>query len=414
MKTTCSVLFLFLVCGVANAQVVPEATGPGVAQEPAVPTGSYLQYALRYTELARFGTSIPSQQSASASGSLNYVSASERRPFTFEYGGGYTWAISGPAYGTGQSQRVFLSQGLNGRKWNFLVSDDASYLPQTPNTGFLGIPGIGEPIGVANPSPTSSQTILSLNTQAVENVANGSLEASLSNATSLTGGASSRLLRYPNGDGYDTDTLSATGVLARVLNSRDSLSGAYEFFNFSYPGYDVSFVTNSALIGIQHKWTRNLVTNVAAGPQFISSSVPTVVPSSINVAVNASLTYLLRFTTATASYTRGTNGGSGYLFGAEVDDAVVDVSHQYGLNWTIGLTGGFQRTAGLNNNGVTDAVFGAAEGTWRIARNMIVFANYTADDQWSTSTLPTNSLNLLLNTIGFGIGYSPLPRRVRQ
>jgi hypothetical protein len=97
-----------------------------------------------------------------------------------------------------------------------------------------------------------------------------------------------------------------------------------------------------------------------------------------------------------------------------VDDAVVDVSHQYGLNWTIGLTGGFQRTAGLNNNGVTEAVFGAAEGTWRIARNMIVFANYTADDQWSTSTLPTNSLNLLLNTIGFGIGYSPLPRRVRQ
>ena len=45
---------------------------------------------------------------------------------------------------------------------------------------------------------------------------------------------------------------------------------------------------------------------------------------------------------------------------------------------------------------------------------MIVFANYTADDQWSTATLPTNSLNLLMNTIGFGIGYSPLPRRVRQ
>ncbi len=414
MKTTCMLLFLLLVCSVANAQVVPEATGPGVAREPVTPTGSYLQYALRYSEIGRFGTSIASEQAASASGTLDYTHASERRPFTMEYGGGYTWALSGPAYGIGQSQRIFLSQGFTGRKWNFQVSDDASYLPQTPNTGFLGVPGIGEPIGVTNPNPTSTQTILNLNTHAVENIANGTLVADLSNSTLVTGGGGDVLLRYPNGDGFDTDTLSATGALTRVINARNSLTGTYDFYNFSYPGYDVTFVTNSGLIGLQHKWTRNLMTNVSAGPQFITSSVPSVVPSSLNVTVNASLTYLLRFTTASATYTRGANGGSGYLFGAEVDDAVANLSHQYGLNWTLGLTAGLQRTAGLNNNGTTDAVFGAAEGIWRVKGNMILFANYTADDQWSTATLPTNTLNLLMHTIGFGIGYSPLPRRVRQ
>ena len=104
------------------------------------------------------------------------------------------------------------------------------------------------------------------------------------------------------------------------------------------------------------------MTNVSAGPQFITSSVPSVVPSSINVTVNASLTYLLRFTTASATYTRGANGGSGYLFGAEVDDAAANLSHQYGLNWTFGLTAGLPTHRRPNNNGTTDAVFGAAEG----------------------------------------------------
>lgn len=416
MKTTCRLLLLFLACGAANAQVVPEATGPGVAPEAAGPGGSTLQYALRYSEIAQFATSIQNIQAATVSGSFNYLSANDRHPFTMLYGGGYTWVLSGPDYGSGESQHLFLSQGLNGRKWNFLVSDDASYLPQAPTTGFLGIPGIGEPIGVSNPNPPSSQTILTLNTHVIENNANGSLEANLNSTTTLTAGGGDVMLRYPNGDGFDTDTLSATAVLAKQLNARNRLTGAYNYYSFSYPGYDVTFVNNSALIGFQHKWTRNLTTNVAAGPQFISSSVPTIVPASQNVAVNASLIYHLRFTSASANYTRGSNGGGGYLLGAEVDNASGDLSHQFGLNWTVGLTGGFQRTAGLNNNGTVDAVFGGAQGTWRISRNMIVFANYTADDQSSTSAiaLPNTVLNQLLNTIGFGVGFSPLPRRVRQ
>jgi hypothetical protein len=353
-------------------------------------------------------------QSASASGSLNYLNGSERHPFTIEYGGGYTWTISGPSYGAGQSQRIFLSQGINWRKWKFTLGDDASYLPQAPTTGFLGIPGLGEPIGVTNPTPTSSQSILNLNTHAVENNANGSLEYDLNSATVLTGTGSDLLLRYPNGDGLDTDTLSATGMISRLLNGRNSLTGSYNYYGYSYPGYNVTFTTNSALLGFQHKWTRNLTTNVAAGPQFVSSSVPTVVPSSKNISVNASVNYLLRFTSVGASFTRGTNGGAGYLLGAEVDNFAGNLSHQFGLNWTIGLTGGYQRTAGLNSNGTTNGVFGGAEGTWRIGRNMIVFGNYTGDNQWSTSALPTTALNQLMHTIGFGFGFSPLPKRIRQ
>jgi hypothetical protein len=87
---------------------------------------------------------------------------------------------------------------------------------------------------------------------------------------------------------------------------------------------------------------------------------------------------------------------------------------QIGLNWSIGLTGGYQRTASLNNTGTTDGVFGGAEATWRFARNLIAFANYTANDQWTSSALPTTALTQILHTIGFGVGFSPMPKHARQ
>lgn len=410
MKTT---LWLFAVLsamyGAASAQVVPAATGPAAAL-----AGGSVQYALRYSETAEFATTIPTMQTANVSGSLNYLSGSERRPFVMQYGGGYTWTISGPAYESGQSQRLFLSQGIDWRKWKVTVSDDASYLPQSPTTGFLGIPGIGEPIGVTNPTPASGQSILTLNTHAVENVAIGNLDHEFNLATSLNLGGEYGLLRYPNGDGLDTNTEIANAEILHHFNARNALSGTYLYSNYSYPAYNFTFESNTGMLGYEHRWTRNLTTKLAAGSEWLSSSIGTVVPSSTGVAANASVTYALPNTSASAIYTRGTNGGGGYLLGAEVDTVAANFSRQFGLNLTIGLTGGYNRTAGLSNNGTTDATFGGAQGTWRIGQNFIVFANYTGTDQSSTSALPTNALSQLLQTVGFGIGYSPRLKHVRQ
>ena len=98
-----------------------------------------------------------------------------------------------------------LSQGIVGRKWNIQVSDNVSYLKQAPTTGFSGVPGTGEPVGESNPSPPSSQTILTLNTRTVNNIVSGEFEHSLNYATALSIGGSSELLRYPDGNGLDTN-----------------------------------------------------------------------------------------------------------------------------------------------------------------------------------------------------------------
>jgi hypothetical protein len=412
MKTTLKFLagFLVTLCIAGHAQVVPEATGPGTLK-----ASEKLQYAVRYAETGEFSTSFPDWQTSTVSGSIGYESSNEHLPFTLDYAGGYTWTLTGPDYQSGQFHRLFLAQGIASRQWKLLLSDDVSYLPQSPTTGFSGIPGTGEPIGGTSPAPpSSSESILTLNTHALSNITAGELSYAPSAATTLSFGGGFGLLRFPNNDGLNTNSLSANALFMRQLNGRNALSGSYLFSQFSYPGYSDTFEMNAALFGAERKWTRNLTTTVAGGPQWITSSTTTVVPSSTNVAANAAVSYRLRFASASVGYSRGANGGAGYLIGGQVDSLTGGLSRDFGTNFTLGLSGGFRRTAGLNNNGTTNGTFGGAETTWHLGRSIIVFANYTGENQTTTSPLPSSALNQLLQVIGFGVGYSPREPRGKQ
>jgi hypothetical protein len=415
MKTSLKLLaFVFTMSAAAGAQVAPAATGSN-----SVPLSGNLQYALRYSQSSQFSNILPNLETSTASGTLDYANGNDRLPFFMDYSGGYTWTITGPSYETGLFQHMLLSQGINWRKWALLVSDNVSYLPQSPTTGFSGIPGIGEPIGTPNPAPSTSQTILTLNTHVIDNAANGELDHTLSYATTVGVGGSSEILRYPDGNGLDTNTQGAYGQIVRRLDSRNSLLGKYSYSQYSYPGSTVSIQTHTALFGFQRRWSRNFRTDVNAGPEWIASSDNLLVPTSTNFAANASLRYVLRLTSTSLSYSHGTNGGSGYFIGGEIDTVEGNFSRDFGMNLTIGLTGGYERTNGLNNNGVTnggvtDASYGGAQATWRLSRNLIAFANYTGTYQTSTSALPTNILNEQLHVLGFGIGFSPRATHLRQ
>jgi hypothetical protein len=408
MKTTLKLLAGFLVsfCAAGQAQVVPEATGPAIQT-----TNGKVQYALRYSETGQFSTLLPSWQTSSVSGSVAYANANEHRPFTMEYGGGYTWTLTGPDYDSGQFHHLFLSQGLDSRQWKLLLSNDFIYLPETPTTGFLGIPGTGESIGGTSPAPPSStQSILTLNTRALSNDSTGELSYDLNAGTTLSFGGGWGLLRFPDNNGTDTNTLSANAQFLRNLNGRTGLSGNYKFSQFTYPGYSYTIDTNAAVLGIERKWTRNLTTLVSAGPDWITSNT-TVVPSSTNVDATGSISYRLRFASANVRYDRGINGGAGYLIGGQFDSLTGGLIHEFGPNLTLGLSGGYRRTGSLNDGGTTEGAFGGAEGTWHLGRNIIVFANYTGIDQFTTSPLPSNTLNQLLQIVGFGVGYSPRQAR---
>ncbi len=392
----------------AYAQVAPSASGSTVAS-----AARGMQYAFRYAENALLSPQYGNQQTSVVSGSVAYANRNQEKPFNMDYAGGYTWALSGPGYQTGQFHRMFLSQGVNFRRWNFLVSDSAAYLPQSPTTGFSGIAGTGETIGLPNPLPSTSQTILTVNTHVLSNSASGRIEHSLNYATTVAIGGGSDYLHFPDNNGIETLGTSGSAEINRRINARTSLLGRYTYSLYEFPGTTVSMNTHTALAGIRRRVTRNLSLNAFSGPQWIDSTVRTAIPANTAFVVNAGVDYLLRYTSINATYIHGTNGGGGYLIGGTIDNGQGNLLHQFGPNFTLGFTGGYMRTAAFNNNGVTSGAYGGTQATWWLGRNMIVFANYTGTGQTTTSLLPGNALNQTIHNISFGFGLSSREQRVR-
>jgi len=256
-----------------------------------------------------------------------------------------------------------------------------------------------------------------VNTSTVGNSANAQFERTLNYATSLDLGGNSELLRYPDGNGIDTDSQTANAGLTQRLNARNSLSYRYLFSEFSYPGSNLglpttSLMTNSALFGYERHWSRQITTNGAVGPEWVVGANSAVVPFSTRVSGNASFQDQFRFGSASLNYSHTASGGGGFLVGGEVDSAIAGFSREFEKKLTTELTGGYLRTSGLGTQGKIDGKYGAAMFTWRLSRYFTAFASYTAYDQSSNSALPSNALNQTLQEISFGIGYSPRERHL--
>ena len=400
MKTTLKlVAILFTACAAARAQVVPQAmAGPAI-----------VQYAFRYSQSGAFLSGNQTSLQTNASAEVDYANGFKRYPFNLNYGGGYTWTLSGPSYATGVFQRLLISQGYIGSRWNIFASDNVYYLPQSPTMGFSGIPGTGEPIGGSGSNLPSSQQILTVNTSMVNNVATGEIGRTLNYATTLSVGGTSQILRFPDGNGMDTNATTANAGLTRRLDARNSLTGQYAYSRFSYGGTTFTLETSSALIDYHRAWTRHLNTDISAGPQWVNSVGVTALPSSTKVSASAAVNYQLRFGSTSLSYNHQTNSGAGFLFGTTVDSANAGFTREFGKDLSIGISGSYTRNTGLMNNQVINGKFGGVQATRRMGRYLSLFANYTAIDQSSSSSSPlqANVLNQLEQVIAFGIGYTP-------
>ena len=158
------------------------------------------------------------------------------------------------------------------------------------------------------------------------------------------------MLHYPDGNGIDSRSTSADATLLRRLTGRTSIDGGYKFVQYEYPGTNLTIHTQTGLAGLRHLFTRNLSVDLQGGPQWINSTNSSVVPANLTYVANASITYVKKRTSLGASYLHDSNGGSGYLLGAIVDDAEGNFQHHFGQVMTLGITGGYNRTAALNKS----------------------------------------------------------------
>ena len=396
------ILLVVAACTAGRAQVAPAATGPGLP----VPPGS-LSYSIRYAQMAGFeGADAGDWQASTLSGSLNYSNGSQRRPFRLTYGGGYNWAISGPAFEPGFFQRLEITQGIAGRGWSASVSDDVGYSPQGPTSGFTGVPATGEPIAGQGTTVPTTESILTVNTHALNNSLSGAATKVMNASVLVSLGGTYGMFLFPDGNGMDTTTKSATGGLHWRLNARNSLTSDYSFGEFSYPDLRFAFRTESGLFGLQRTWNRNLTASAAVGPEWTTSTGSMVVPSSLGVSANATANYRFGLSAVGLAYSRGVSSGGGYLAGADVDTAGGTYSRSIGRVMDLGLNGSYSRSVELSQTGSVTARYGGAQVTRRLGRNLSVFLNYTAESQSASAALPSNTLNQLMQLVGFGIGYS--------
>ena len=417
MKSYLVVPVLLLALGVrAKAQAPPTSTPPTFGFSLPSVEGT-LTYSLSASEAFLTGYGGGVDYSTAVSGSLGYLSSSPTKPFSLVYSGGYLYS-SVPGYPPNSTfQNLAASQVWTTKHWNFVIDDAVSYLPESPTTGLSGIPGVGdigvEPVQIGD-QPT--QSIFTNYATRIGNGLNGGISRIINKSLSINGSASWQVLHFLNNEGIDSSMVSASVGPTYRINARSSASAnvVYSYTDNKYAEQSYPFETEGITFEYQRQLTHFLTMNVSAGPQrtFGSGSTETLIPSQITPVASASLTYSRRTTTATVSYSRATNAGSGVVFGALTSTIGGTVREQFSRNWQGALTASYAQSeslaeiAGINED--YHSTYGGGQISRRLSRSFSAYFSYTAVTQNENNVVVVQpAYSGLSQTFSVGITYSP-------
>ncbi len=394
-----------------------------------------LHYAVSGSEVINFGYFGQGQVTNSSviSGDVAYTAKSQVRPFSLLFAGGVVLPNQSEQSTTYFSSAA-VSQGLVTRSWVFNISDSVSFLPQSPTVGLSGIPGVGD-LGatpVQGPIDGPAGGILSNSGNRIANSLSGSAERQISHNMSISGGGSWSFLHLLEGnDGFDSSTVSASLAANRRLNARSSLSlsGGYSTFDYGNNGgggtAPPTIQNESISLSYQRTLSRRLSLSVSIGPQWVSSSNSSLVPSSLSAGGSAGLSYSRGLTGASLSYSRGINAGTGVLPGAESQNLAASIGHTYGKKWMTSASASYGHSDGLARfavqgsvvdvNEVFDTVVGGLQLTRGFGPHFSGFASYSIAHQSNKNSIPgLNAFDGTSQSIGFGVSFAPRSTRVGQ
>jgi hypothetical protein len=444
IRVVLSALFLIassIACSLATMGSIAygQAAPAGIATIGAPPSPLALDgvfhYALSASEIIQRGYYGPGDTTSSAvlSGDIAYTAKSTARPFSLIFAGGLILPNqSGQSVST--YQNVAVSQGYVTRQWVFNVMDSFSFLPESPTTGLSGIAGVGDlgVVPIQGPGAGPAGGVLTDSGNRVANTVSGSVERQISRATSISGSGSWSILHFLDSstDGLDYTQTAGTVSLNQRIDARSSASVTAVYSVFDYTGplsgpEEPNFQSKGINVTYQRLLSRTLSVSATVGPQWVSSSNSELIPSTLNVAINTSLTYSRKVTNASVFYSRGVNGGSGVLPGAFSNTIGFEAGRTYGRNWAASLSGAYTRTSGLTNLGGTsllaptnetyDTVYGGVQVTRRFGTNFSGYLAYTALDQTTNYSFGApNALNGVSQTFGIGVTFSPRSTRLGQ
>jgi hypothetical protein len=443
MKIRIAVSALLLTIGaISYGQAVPAggANTPisSIGSSPYLPTlDGVLHYALSASEAIQYGYYGNGVVTSSTilSGDVSYTGKSELHPFNLLASGGVILANQ-QTQGTTGYVNATISQGYITRAWVFNISDSISFLPQSPTLGLSGIPGVGDlgSLPLQGPVEGPAGGVLSNSGNRIANYISGSAERQIGHATSISGSGSWSVLHFLNNsasnEGLDNSMVSGTVAVNRRLDARSSVSlnAVYSTFTYSGGGAGPSqpdIESRGINVSYQRLLSRTLSVDLSAGPQWISSSNSTLVPSSLNAAASASLRYSQGLMSASVGYSHGVNAGSGVLAGDISDSFFASAGRTYGRNWVFSSSAAYTRSAGLALlptgsplvpvNEVYNTVFGGFQVTRALSTHFSAYLSYSAQNQSSNySAGGQNALNGTSQTFAIGVTFTPRSTRLGQ
>ena len=418
MKTCLVAPVLLIALGaMAQEQAPPVASAPTFGFSLPTVEGT-LTYSLSASESFLTGPGYGAGDETTAfSGSLGYLSSSPDKPFSLVYSGGYLHSTV-PGYpGSSTFQNLAASQVVTTKNWNFVVDDGVSYLPQAPTTGLSGIPGVGD-VGVVpvQVGDVPTQSILTNYATRVGNGLNGGATRKFNANLSVNGSGSWQILHFfGNGGINSSEETGSVGPTYRIdARSSASANVVYSYTDNKYLGLSYPFTSEGITLQYQRQLSRFFSVNVSAGPQRTvgSGATSALLPSQITVVGGAGLTYARRTTSATVSYARATNSGSGVVFGSLTNTVVGSLTKQFSRNWQGALTASYSRNASLAQvPGFTEnfaATYGGGQISRRLGRSFSGYFSYTAVTQNVSAPGATQTaFNGLSQVFAVGITYSP-------
>ena len=419
--------FLFLaflpvtIATAALGQALPAAEAAPISTGFALPRAAgTLNYAVSASEVLTWGY-YGNQGAASGtnvSGDVGYLSNSKRYPFSMVFSGGHSWSTLGePSY---SFLNLALSQVINIKRWDFVVSDSVNYLPATPTTGLSGVPGVGDQ-GVSVGSD-SGQGVLTVYSNRIVNTVSGSVQRPITGRTSFNAFGAYGITRFlddsNNSSGLDGDSLSGGGGISHQLSARNTLGGNYTYSKFTYPGYNYSlgvvepgFSSQTASAFYSYLLNRKISLNVAAGPQWTGIEVPGGMQA-ISLYASGSAVYSGQFSHISLSYVRSTSSGFGVVGGALSSSVALAAGRTFGRVWSCSAGGTYAENSNLPSSTVAPYSFETEVANVQVSRAIVrslsAYANYTLEHQSSNqSAAGVDVFTGIEQVVGFGVTFSP-------
>ena len=339
---------------------------------------------------------------------------------TLDYmGGGLFYARESELNAT--IHQIGISQSFIGRRWALVLSDRASYLPES-RFGFggfgslgSGLPGgFGSGLGNLNPAFSGEPTLVTGRGYRINNMTTAQVQYTASARSAFTATASYGLLRFEDPGAIDSDHRIFAGGYNYNMTRRDTLGVTYGVSLFHFRGSDLAFDDHFVQLVYGRRVTGRLAFELAGGPQLdIFKNSLTSSSRRYFWNMRTSLHYRWPRSDLGISYGHYTSAGSGLLYGAQTDRLGVTAGWRFTRNWSGSFSPGYahntrlQQTTGAGTSVGYNSYYAGFGLRRALGRYADLSLNYNFQGQKTDATSPLGALiNSTLTRHTFGLGFS--------